>query len=337
MRRVSYMKKYIVTVVALLFCFGLIGSVNAADSWVKYKDSDGIKSYVRSVPGTDLKEYLAVTTMDAKMEVIGEVLRDVPEFPKWLPDCTGAQTLKKYDRNTFVLHLILSPLFIQQRDIVLKDDSVYDYENGNARVSFFCTDDVKIPVDKNRTRITVMDGLYKMDYIGRNKTRFIYKLKVDPAGNIPKALAYSVMKEYPAKTLKKMKEMVKNSKYADIARNTDEEKQINVRSTNEVVVKKILSNHLMKVVKNKALLSEIIDAEKEGIKRIALSGSAYETVEKTARDICTNYVDRIVADKKVSDKLRNNKKLIDDLTELLTMNCEASDATIDSVVAKYTN
>jgi hypothetical protein len=330
------MKKCIVSVMALLLCcFSFAGPVNAAGEWTKYKDSDGIKSYVRSVPGTDLKEYLAVTTIDAKMEVIGEVLRDVPEFGKWMPDFTGAEVVKKYDRNTFILHLILSPLFIQQRDIVLKDEAVYDYENGNARINFFCTDDVKIPVEKNRTRITIMNGLYKMDYLGRNKTRFIYKLKVDPAGNIPKSLAYSVMKEYPAKTLKNLKEMAANKKYADAARNTDEEKQINVRSTNEVVVKKILSNHLMKMVKNKALLSEIIDAENEGIKKIALSGSAYEAVEKTARNICTKYVERIVADKKVADKLRDNKKLTDELTELLTMNCEASDATIDTVVARY--
>jgi hypothetical protein len=331
------MKKYIVTVIALLFGgFCLVGSVNAAGEWTKFKDSNGIKSYVRSVPGTDLKEYLAVTTIDAKMEVIGEVLRDVPEFVKWVPDCTSARVEKKYDRNTFVLHLILSPILIQQRDIILKNDAVYDYENGNSRISFFCTDDVKIPVEKNRTRITVMNGLYEMDYLGRSKTRFIYKLKVDPAGNIPKVLAYSVMKAYPDKTLKKLKEMVKDKKYADAARNTDEEKQINVRSTNEVVVKKILSNHLMKMVKNKALLAEIIDTEKEGIKKIALSGSAYEAVEKTARDICTKYVDRIVNNKNVADKLRDNKKLTDELTELLTMNCEASDETIDSVVAKYT-
>jgi len=331
------MKKYIVTVIALLFCgFWFAESVNASGEWTKFKESNGIKSYVRSVPGTDLKEYLAVTTIDAKMEVIGEVLRDVPEFVKWVPDCTSARVEKKYDRNTFVLHLILSPILIQQRDIILKNDAVYDYENGNSRISFFCTDDVKIPVEKNRTRITVMNGLYEMDYLGRSKTRFIYKLKVDPAGNIPKVLAYSVMREYPAKTLKKLKEMVKDKKYADSARNTDEEKQINVRSTNEVVVKKILSNHLMKMVKNKALLAEIIDTEKEGIKKIALSGSAYEAVEKTARDICTKYVDRIVNNKNVADKLRDNKKLTDELTELLTMNCEASDETIDSVVAKYT-
>ncbi len=330
------MKKYIIAVVALLFFgFGLTGSVHASGEWTKFKDSSGIRSYVRSVPGTDLKEYLAVTTIDAKMEVIGEVLRDVPEFGKWMPDFAGAEVLKKYDRNTFVLHLILSPLLVEQRDIVLKNETIYDYENGNSRISFFCTDDVKIPVEKKRVRITVMNGLYEMDYLGRNKTRFIYRLKVDPAGHIPKALAYSVMREYPAKTLKKLKEMVKDKKYADAARNTDEEKQINVRSTNEVVVKKILSNHLMKMVKNKALLSEIIDAENEGIKKIALSGSAYDAVEKTARDICTRYVDRIVNDKNVADKLRDNKKLTDELTELLTLNCEASDETIDSVVAKY--
>ncbi|MGD0279134.1 MAG: START domain-containing protein [Smithella sp.] len=330
------MKKNIIMVIALFFFgFGLTGFAHTAGEWTKFKDSDGIKSYERSVLGTNLKEYIAVTTIDAKMEVIGEVLRDVPEFVQWIPDCASAQIEKKYDRNTFVTYLILHPFLIQQRDIILKDEAVYDYENGNAIVSFFCTDDVKIPVEKNRVRITIMNGMYKMEYLGRNKTKFIYKLKVDPAGDIPKALAYSVMKDYPAKTLKKLIKMVANSKYADAAKNSEEERQINARSTNETIVRKIFSRNLMRVVKDKAALEAIIAAENEGIKQIALSGGAYEAVEKTAKDVCSKYVEKIVADKKVVENLKDNKKMIDEITDLVTTASEANPATIDSIVARY--
>jgi hypothetical protein len=330
------MKKHIIAVVILLFCgFLLAGNVHAAGGWSMVKDSSGIKLYERSVPGTDLKEYMAVTTFDAKMEVIGEALRDAAQYTQWLSDCESARTEKKYDRNTYVIYILQNPLLIEKRDIVLKNDSLYDYENGLAKVTFSCTDEVKVPVEKRRVRITVMNGLFQMEYIGRNKTKFIYKLKVDPGGDIPKRVAYSVMKYYPFNSLKKLKEVVANKKYSDIAKGTDEETQINVRSTNEVTVRKIFGESIMRVVKNKAVMAAILAAETEGIKNIALSGSAYETVKKTATEIFTKYIDKIVTDKKAQESLRNNKKLHAEITDLVQTYSEADDATVDSIVARY--
>jgi hypothetical protein len=331
------MKKYIITIIASLFCsFLLAGFVNAStDGWTKIKDNSGIKSYERSVPGTDLKEFIAVTTIDAKLEVIGEVLRDVPEFRQWISDCASARIEKKYDRNTFVIYLILDPPFIEKRDIILKNETVYDYENGNARISFFCTDEVKLPVEKKRTRVTVMNGLYRMEYLGRNKTKFIYKLKVDPAGDIPRKVAYAVMKDYPFDTLKKLKKMVTNSKYADAAKGSEEEREINARAVSETAVRKILGDTLMKVVKDKAALGAIIAADSNGIKNIAASGGVYAGVEKTAIDIYSKYIDKTVAGKKAAEKLKNNKKLFAEIIDLFTTDCEANSITVDSIIAHY--
>lgn len=332
------MKKHIVKAVMFIFCsFFLAGPVNADSGWTKIKDSSGIKLYERSVPGTDLKEYLAVTTIDAKMEVIGEALRDVPQFPRWVSDCASARIEKKYDRNTFVMYLILDPPFIEKRDIVLKDETVYDYENGNARINFFCTDEVKIPVEKNRTRVTVMNGLYRMEYIGRNKTKFIYKLKTDPAGHIPKRVAYAVMKNYPFDSLKELRKIVANSKYADLAKGSEEEKQINTRSFNEDSVRKIFGDRLMKAVKNKAAMAEILAADSDAIKSIASSGSSYEVVRKTATDVFYKYFDKVIADKATVEKLKNNKKLTAELTDLVQTANEADDTTVDDVSARYRN
>ena len=180
-----------------------------------------------------------------------------------------------------------------------------------------------------------MNGLFQMEYIGRNKTKFIYKLKVDPGGDIPKKVAYSVMKYYPFNSLKKLKEVVANKKYSDIAKGTDEETQINVRSTNEVTVRKIFGDSIMRVVKNKSVMAAILAAENEGIKNIASSGSAYETVKKTATDIFTKYIDKIVTDKKAQESLRNNEKLHAEITDLVQTYSEADDATVDSIVARY--
>lgn len=330
------MRKYLIAVLVVLFCgSGLTGYVHAAGEWSKIKDSNGIKLYERPVPGTDLMEYMSVTTMDTRMEVIGEALRDVSQYPEWLSDCETARVEKKYDRNTYVIYILQDPMLIEKRDIILKNETLYDYENGLAKVTFFCTDEVKVPVEKNRVRVTVMNGLFQMEYIGRTKTKFIYKLKADPGGSIPKKVAYSQMKYYTYNSLKKLREVAKNKKYADIARGSEEEKQINVRSTSEANVRKIFGERMQKMVKNKAVMATILAGESEGIRKIAESGSSYEVVEETAKNIFVQYIDKVIGRKKLPDKEKEINKMHDEIAYQVHTASEADTTTVDDIVARY--
>jgi hypothetical protein len=331
------MQKFIFSVI-FTFLNGLllVQTSHAADGWTQIKDSSGIKVYERPVAGTGLMEYVGVTTVDGKMEVIGEVLRDIPQFRLWIADCYGAQIEKKYDRNTFVLYMVLKPPIIEQRDIILKDKAVYDYDNGKAIINFFCTDEVKIPIEKGRTRVAVMNGVFDMEYLGRNKTKFVYRLKVDPAGDIPKKVAYSVMKSYPYDTLKGLKKVVTDKKYSDAAKGTEEEKQINIRATNEAAVRKILTNRLMRFAGDKAALAAIIAASNDDIKNIYTSGGTYDSVEKATTKIFLKYCEKKVSDKAMYEKLKNNKSLIQEMTDMVLYDCGALNTSVDSIVAKYT-
>jgi hypothetical protein len=91
----------------------------------------------------------------------------------------------------------------------------------------------------------------------------------------------------------------------------------------------------MGVVKNKAVMQAILDADNEGIKNIASSGGVYEIVKKTAKNIINKYMDKIVADKKIVQSLKNNQKLHDEIIDLLHTYTEADDETVDSIVARY--
>jgi DNA-binding ferritin-like protein len=93
----------------------------------------------------------------------------------------------------------------------------------------------------------------------------------------------------------------------------------------------------MRVVKDKAAMETILAADNEGIKNIALSGSAYETVEKTATDVFLKYIDKIIADKMTAEKLKNNKKMMAEITDMVQTSSEADDTTVDSIVARYKN
>ena len=330
------MKRYYA--IAMTFFFSVLLSlqpVSAAGGWTLIKNSSGIKVYERAVPGTELMEYMGVTTIDVKMEVIGEALRDLSRYNQWLADCFGAQVEKQFSRNDMVIYMVLKPPIIQERDIVLKDRTVYDYENGKASIAFQATDEIKIPLEKNRVRVTVMSGYFDMDYLGRNRTKFIYRLKVDPGGDIPKKMAYAVMRSYPYDSLKGLKKIAGDAKYVNLARGSDEEKQINARAVSEAAVSKILANRLVKFVKDRASIAAILAADRDGMKTIAASGGSYAEIEKVTTRAFIAYMEKIIKDKTKSEKLKVDQDLIDTITDMVTTDCGATETTVDDIVAKY--
>ncbi len=323
----------------------------AAGGWSLVKNSGGIKVYERAVPGTELMEYMGVTTVNEKMEVIGEVLRDVPRFNAWIADCYGAQVEKKYDRNTMVIYMVLRPPIIEERDIILKDKAVYDWDNARANISFTATDEVKIPQEEGRVRVTVMKGVFDMEFLGRDRTKFIYRLLVDPGGSIPKKVAYAVMKSYPYTTLKKLRALLPDKKYNDAARGTEEERAIETRTKNEAYIRKALATRLTKFVKDKGALQGIIAADRDNIKNIMASGGSYASVERATTNffltLAENYIvtgkERLLAEKlniagrerAIKERLVKDKDLIAELTDLIVSDCGAVGTLVDDVVIKY--
>ena len=174
-----------------------------------------------------------------------------------------------------------------------------------------------------------------MEYLGRNRTKFIYKLRVDPSGSIPKKLAYAVMKKYPHDTLKKLKQIVGEKKYSDAARGSIEEREINRRASDELVVKKIFGNNILRAVENKPALESIIAAENENFRNIAASGGAYETIHRATRDILMKYIAKVIEDKTKIEQMKNNRRMNGEITDLITTFSEASGDTVDSIAARY--
>ncbi len=330
------MKKIFVFLMILVFA-GIINyqDADAAAVWSMVKDSNGIKVYERSVPGTDLMEYMAVTTIDEKMEVIGELLRDVPMFSSWQTDCSNAQVKKQYDRNSMLIYMVLNPLIIQKRALLLKNKTVYDWDNAGCVISFKATNEVEIPEEKKTVRVTVMDGEYRMEYLGRDKTKFIYRLLVDPAGDIPKKLAYSVMSSYPYRTLKKMKTMLPNKKYNDAARGTEEENAIETRTKDERYIRKLMANRLSKFVRNKEVMKDIVYADTVGINNIMKAGGSYSSVEKATIEFNFAYLDKIINDKSVAAKLKDNEKMKAETLDMIVTDCGVSNVTLESIADKY--
>ncbi|MBP7734569.1 MAG: hypothetical protein KA369_01220 [Spirochaetes bacterium] len=312
-----------------------VSQAGAAGGWSLVKSSGGIKVYERSVMGTDLMEYMAVTAIDEKMEVIGEVLRDVPAYPNWIADCTVARVEKRYDRNTMAIYLGLKPPIIQERDVALKDKTVYEWDRGRAAISFAATDEINVPLKRGCVRVTVMNGLFDMEFLGRNRTKFIYKLLVDPAGNIPKKVAYAVMKSYPYDTLKRLRTVAPDRKYSNAARGTEEERAIDTRTKSDAYIRRILATRLAKFVKDKGILLGIINNDKNNIRNVLSAGASYESIEKASLQFYFTYLDKTVPDKGAVEKLKKNSRLVEEIIDMIVTDCGAAGISVESLIAKH--
>lgn len=310
-------------------------SLAAGGEWTKVKDTNGIRVYQRPVPSTDLVEYMAVTSIPEKMEVIGEALRDVDSFHQWVSDCKEARIVKKYDKNSFITYMVLNPPIIEERDIVLEDKTRYDFDNGKAVISFFSMHYDAIPPKKGITRVTLMDGDYTMEFLGRDKTKFIYRLKVDPAGSIPKKVAYAVMKQFPYKTLSQLKHIVKNNRYLAAVRGSFEEKRIDTLVRDEGAVRRILSGRLVAFVKNKEVMRSVISTDRAEIKDIIASGGSYASIEKATTGLFLEYIRRTVDDRTAVKNLADNKEMIGEITDMVMYECGIDRLVIDDIVDKY--
>ena len=100
-------------------------------------------------------------------------------------------------------------------------------------------------------------------------------------------------------------------------------------------MRKIFGDTMTRVVRDKAAVAAILASDGEDIKNIAASGGAYVTIEKAARNVYGKYLEKMVADKKTLENLKNNKTMYAEITDLVTTFSDANDETIDSIVARY--
>ncbi|MDD5712701.1 MAG: hypothetical protein PHY31_08090, partial [Smithellaceae bacterium] len=82
------MKKYLFVLVALLtlLCFAFPATADV--TWKLTGNKDGIQYYAGDVPGTPFQQFKGTAVINAPIEVVGEVIRDVPSYTQWMYECT---------------------------------------------------------------------------------------------------------------------------------------------------------------------------------------------------------------------------------------------------------
>jgi len=214
---------YLVTTFILLYSF----CIAQQSQWTKVSESSGITVYTRPVKGSDLNEFKGITIINARLEVVGEVLRDIDNYTAWVADIKESSIIKKYNSDKMIIRLLqTAPWPVNNREMILTINSTNNYNKGIADIRFYAIELNDRPINKGTVRITDMDGSYYLEYISREKTRVTYTVRSNPGGALPSSIANMASRELPLRTLKGMATMVKQTKYIQLGNQSIDKNKI---------------------------------------------------------------------------------------------------------------
>ncbi len=251
--------RFMVVILGLLLLFSMAAAEDG--QWELIMSKDGIDTYRMTHPGTDVCTFKGVGFVDAKIEVVGEVMRDILAYPEWMAKFKKTTILKTIDRNTYVFHAIVrTPPPFQNRDLVIENQTKYNYNNGSALLTFRSANSFNYPEQKGVYRITEMEGQYYFEYFGRDKTRITYQYRSNPGGNIPVFLANEIeIKHFPAMTISGLRKMVQKKKYIDAGMISPEHDLIERMLDNKKDVAAILKNRIGEYIIDPVLLNMLFE------------------------------------------------------------------------------
>gem|GEM_PF-653708 len=245
---------------AVVVVCGLFAAVSVAAAtdgqWQLIGSADGVDTYRMTHPNTEVCTFKGVGFVDAKIEIIGEVFRDIPAFPEWMANCKKATILKTIDRNTYIINTVISaPFPYKDRDMVVENQSIYNFDNGTALLTFRLARNFDFPEQSCCLRLTDLEGQYYFEYFGRDKTRVTYQYRSDPGGNVPVGLANEFqIKHYPAINIAGLREMVKKKKYIQAGLASPEHAMIERMLDDKKLVSNILKKRVGEYIIDPVLL-----------------------------------------------------------------------------------
>jgi hypothetical protein len=214
-------RNVVITVVMMLLILATTGFAADKYQWKLVDTEDNCQIYTSAVAG---KEYIAAKAtclIPARIEVIGTILRDIPNYPEWMQDCKETKMLKTVDdqNDVFIFWLRQHVKLLTDRDMVLKSRTVIDdMKNGTNLVYADSTKELPYDSGKEYVRMPSFYSLFTLQWVDRENTRVTFMVDPDLGKGLPAGITNSIIKTIPLKSLKNMMKMAQKPKYIEAAK-----------------------------------------------------------------------------------------------------------------------
>jgi hypothetical protein len=221
-------RNFIITLVLILTVVASNSFASDKYQWKLVDTKDGCQIYTSAVAG---KEYIASKTtcvIPARMEIIATLIRDIANYPEWMEKCKETKILKFVDDENdvsifwFRQHIILFP----DRDVIIKSKGKTNIEKGQYLFYGDLTNETSYDSGNGYVRMPSFNSLFTLDWIDREHTRVTFMIDPDIGKGVPSSIANNLIKKNPYKSLKKMMQEVKKSKYIESAKTNKYNKMV---------------------------------------------------------------------------------------------------------------
>jgi len=201
------MKIKIIAGLSLAFLFATSGWGNA--NWVLDKESLGIKTYTKKIAGSKYLAFKGVLTMEATIDQLVSVMRDIPSMEGWLHTSYDLILVSSESETSRIIYMkIHTPTFlVAERDLVLRQ------EIKRVRPDYAYIQLIAVPgaadVLDDYMRISGFSGRWDFEKISDEHVKVTYEGMVDPGGYLPAVIANLMVTETPYETLRKLNKHIK--------------------------------------------------------------------------------------------------------------------------------
>lgn len=177
--------------------------------WKPEKSSRGIKAFTRTIKGSNFREFKVEMQIDASIDSLIAMQRDVKNHPSWNDGVAKAKLLKE-EEDSYCVHVVANaPWPVKDRDSAVCN--IIKREEHSATISFRSDNDLA-PIQKGCERVRSVEGSWQFDELENGKVQIVYIAHIDPGGNIPSLVANKFAIDVPFNTVKAITKAVK--KYA---------------------------------------------------------------------------------------------------------------------------
>lgn len=182
--------------------------------WELNKHQDGIKVYTKVEEGSAFKAFKAIVLVNASVDEIIEVLKNVDRYTEWYGYTKTSKLLKHENGVQYNYVETIFPWPYKNRDMVYRMAMNGGHPNAEhpeeVEISLVGIPDY-LPEKKGIVRMKKAKGYILLQPLN-DKTQVTYEFHSEPGDNVPTWLANSSIAELPFKTLFGLREILETSR-----------------------------------------------------------------------------------------------------------------------------
>lgn len=181
--------------------------------WTLVKNKDGIKIYMRSIEGTNRKQFKGVMEIAAPIASVADLVNTSSRNFEWINTFTESENLTPESGNTYYERTVLSmPFFANDRDLFLK--ITFRQTETSFLRAFTAIADYK-PVDPKYVRMDLFDGYWAGQAVDKRRTKITHIVSTSPGGNLNENFANNFVAGASYKTMSQLRELMESQNMAD--------------------------------------------------------------------------------------------------------------------------